>query len=45
MTERAHDPEPDNRLIEVAAAVADRTPVDWEQEQGQIGRASCRERV
>ena len=35
MTERAHDTEPDGRLIEVAAAVADRTPVDWEQEQGR----------
>jgi len=35
MTERAHDREPDDRLIEVAAAVADRTPVDWEQEQGR----------
>jgi tRNA A-37 threonylcarbamoyl transferase component Bud32 len=35
MTERAHDHEPDGRLIEVAGAVADRTPVDWEQEQGR----------
>lgn len=35
VTERAHDFEPDDRLVAVASAVADRTPVDWEQEQGR----------
>lgn len=33
MSDLAREREPDDRLIEVASAVADRTPVDWEQEQ------------